>query len=238
MAQTIEVAVVRVFADATGAHGNELGIIRSSSVTEGREQTIALGLGFSETVFVDALGPAVGDASAAQSRGATIRIFTPAQELPFAGHPSVGTAWWLAAQGDPVGVLHERAGDVAVSADGDVVWITAKAAWAPEFEWHPLGAVGEVDAIDPGVFTGGHHYAYAWIDESAGRLRARMFAPDMGIPEDEATGAAAVRVTAELGRDLHISQGVGSELMTALAGDDRIRVGGRTVYDRTITVSL
>src|SRR4051812_39295215 len=135
MAQTIEVVVVRVFADATGANGNELGIIRSSSATEGREQTIALGLGFSETVFVDAIGTAVDDASAAQSRGATIRIFPPARELPFAGHPSVGTAWWLAHQGNPVGVLHERAGDVEVSDDGDVVWITAKAAWAPEFEW-------------------------------------------------------------------------------------------------------
>jgi predicted PhzF superfamily epimerase YddE/YHI9 len=235
MAETIEVVVVRVFADATGGHGNELGIIRSSTLTEGREQTIALGLGFSETVFVDAIGPV--DAPE-QGRAASIRIFTPARELPFAGHPSVGTAWWLAHEGDPVTVLRERAGEVEVRTDGDTTWITARADWAPEFEWHAFESIDEVDAIDPAVFTDGHHYAYAWVDESAGRLRARMFAPDMGIPEDEATGAAAVRVTARLGRDLHISQGTGSELVTALADDDRIRVGGRTVYDRTITVAL
>jgi predicted PhzF superfamily epimerase YddE/YHI9 len=244
MGQTIEVVVVRVFADATGGHGNELGIIQSSALTVGREQTIALGLGFSETVFVDAIGPAdtIGSADAARSatqqgRAASIRIFTPARELPFAGHPSVGTAWWLAHEGDPVAVLRERAGDVEVREDGDITWITARADWAPEFEWHPFASPAEVDAIDPAVFTDGHHYAYAWVDESAGRLRSRMFAPDMGIPEDEATGAAAVRVTAKLGRDLHISQGTGSELVTALADDDRIRVGGRTVYDRTFSVA-
>nr|WP_280368260.1 PhzF family phenazine biosynthesis protein [Nocardia abscessus] len=27
-------------------------------------------------------------------------MYTPTVELPFAGHPSVGTAWWFAAQGD------------------------------------------------------------------------------------------------------------------------------------------
>ena len=91
MAETIDVVVVRVFTDDRGANGNELGILRSSPATHNREQEIATGLGFSETVFVDEVGP-----DAPEGRGATIRIFTPASELPFAGHPSVGTAWWLA----------------------------------------------------------------------------------------------------------------------------------------------
>jgi predicted PhzF superfamily epimerase YddE/YHI9 len=233
MAETVEVVVVRVFADENGGHGNELGIIRSSALTEGREQTIATGLGFSETVFVDAVGPQDAD-----GRAASIRIFTPATELPFAGHPSVGTAWWLAHEETPVAVLREKAGDVAVAADDETTWITARAEWAPEFEWIPLGTPAEVDALDPAVFTDGHHYAYAWIDEDAGHIRSRMFAPSMGIAEDEATGAAAVRVTALLGRDLRISQGTGSELVTGLAGEGRIRVGGRTVFDRTVTVAL
>jgi predicted PhzF superfamily epimerase YddE/YHI9 len=231
----IEVVVVRVFVDADGAYGNELGIVRSSALTDGREQTIATGLGFSETVFVDAV-----DAPSAEGRAASIRIFTPAHELPFAGHPSVGTAWWLADRGTPVTVLREKAGDVEVATDddGETTWITARADWAPEFAWIPLPTPAEVDALDPAAFTDGHHYAYAWIDEAAGRLRSRMFAPEMGIVEDEATGAAAVRVTAELGRGLRISQGAGSELVTALVGDDRVRVGGRTVFDRVQTVAL
>ena len=65
-----------------------------------------------------------------------------------------------------------------------------------------------------------------------------MFAPAMGIIEDEATGAAAVALTARLGRGLWISQGEGSELVTELLADGRVRVGGRTVYDRTIEVAL
>jgi len=235
MAETIEVVVVRVFADVNGAYGNELGIVRSSALTAGREQTIATGLGFSETVFVDAV-----DAPSAAERAASIRIFTPARELPFAGHPSVGTAWWLADQGTPVNVLREKAGDVEVTTDDEaaMTWVTARADWAPDFAWIPLPTPAEVDALDPTSFTDGHHYAYAWIDEASGRLRSRMFAPEMGIAEDEATGAAAVRVTAELGRDLRISQGAGSELVTERAGDDRVRVGGRTVFDRVQRVTL
>ncbi|MFC3298019.1 hypothetical protein ACFOD2_17770 [Clavibacter michiganensis subsp. insidiosus] len=34
-----------------------------------------------------------------------------------------------------------------------------------------------------------------------------MFAPALGVPEDEATGSAALRLTARLGRDLRITQG-------------------------------
>ncbi len=235
MDETIEVVVVRVFIDERGTNGNELGIIRSSAVTEGREQPIASALGFSETVFVDALA---SDAPGGGS--ASIRIFTPASELPFAGHPSVGTAWWLGHEGTPVTVLRERAGDVVASYDHDTetTWITARPEWTPSFAWLPLASPAEVDALDPFAFADGQHYAYAWIDEEAGHLRSRMFAPAMGIVEDEATGAAAVALTARLGRDLTIEQGEGSQLRTELVGDGTIRVGGYTVYDRTISATL
>ncbi|MFF2050200.1 PhzF family phenazine biosynthesis protein [Leifsonia sp. NPDC058194] len=230
MDELIEVVVVRVFTDERGANGNELGIVQSSPATAQREQAIATALGFSETVFLDAVH--------SDARAADLRIFTPARELPFAGHPSVGTAWWLADRRTPVDVLHEKAGEVAVTVDDDTAWITARAEWAPEFEWLPLQSPADVDALDPSAFTSGHHYAYAWIDEAEGRLRARMFAPDMGIVEDEATGAAAVSITAKLGRALHISQGEGSELRTEVLADGYVRVGGTTVYDRTIDVTL
>ena len=228
----IEVVVVRVFTDERGTNGNELGIVTSSPATAGREQDIAAALGFSETVFIDALDESGGIA--------TIRIFTPAAELPFAGHPSVGTAWWLAHERTPVGALAEKAGDVAVSVDldADEAAIDARAEWAPAFTWLPLATPADVDALDPFSFTEGQHYAYAWIDEAAGTLRARMFAPAMGIVEDEATGAAAVAITAKLGRALRITQGEGSELVTKPLGEGLIRVGGTVVYDRTIDATL
>lgn len=228
--ETIEVVVVRVFTNESGRNGNELGIVRSTPATIAREQEIATALGFSETVFLDAVDPS--------GRAARIRIFTPGKELPFAGHPSVGTAWWLSDRRTPVDVLHEAAGDVEVAVDDDVAWITARPDWTPSFDWLPLDSPAEVEALDPFSFSDGQHYAYAWIDEDAGSLRARMFAPEMGIVEDEATGAAAIALTARLGRSLSILQGEGSDLATELLADGRVRVGGTTVYDRTIEATL
>lgn len=232
MDETIDVVVVRVFTDESGRNGNELGIVQSSEATAAREQEIATALGFSETVFVDAVDE--------PGRAASIRIFTPAKELPFAGHPSVGTAWWLADRRTPVDVLHEAAGDVdvLVDLDDDTAWITARPEWTPEFEWLALASPEDVEALDPFAFTTGQTYAYAWIDEAAGSIRARMFAPAMGIVEDEATGAAAVALTARLGRALSILQGEGSDIATEPVGDGRVRVGGTTVYDRTIEATL
>ncbi|GAA2055945.1 PhzF family phenazine biosynthesis isomerase [Leifsonia soli] len=219
-----------MFTDESGRNGNELGIVTSSPATASREQDIANALGFSETVFVDEVDE--------PGRAARIRIFTPAKELPFAGHPSVGTAWWLADRRTPVDVLREPAGEVEVAVAVDTAWITARAEWTPAFEWLELKSPEDVDALDPFAFTSGQHFAYAWIDEAAGTLRARMFAPEMGIIEDEATGAAAIALTARLGRPLSILQGEGSQLATEPLGDGRIRVGGTTVYDRTIDATL
>lgn len=230
MDETIDVVVVRVFTNESGRNGNELGIVQSSEATAAREQEIATALGFSETVFVDAVDE--------PGRTASIRIFTPAKELPFAGHPSVGTAWWLADRGTPVDVLGEAAGEVEVAVDDDTAWITARPEWTPEFEWLALASPEDVEALDPFAFTTGQTYAYAWIDEEAGSIRARMFAPAMGIVEDEATGAAAVALTARLGRALSILQGEGSDIATEPLGDGRIRVGGSVVYDRTIEATL
>jgi predicted PhzF superfamily epimerase YddE/YHI9 len=77
---------------------------------------------------------------------------------------------------------------------------------------------------------------WAWADEPAGRVRARMFGPSVGMPEDEATGAAAVMLTTDLGRDLEITQGRGSRLLTTHEGDGWATVGGRVVADGGRTV--
>lgn len=217
---------MRVFVNDAGEFGNELGIIPSSDASRGREQEIAAELGFSETVFLEGIPDGV----------ATIRIFTPASELPFAGHPSVGTAWWLANRGTPVTVLRETAGDVAVRTTGGATWIAGKAEWAPAFRWVSVSAPSDVDAADADAVETGPDYVYAWIDESAGTLRSRMFAPVLGVPEDEATGAAAVAITALLGRNLDIHQGRGSRIATRQLEDGYVEIGGRTVFDRSITL--
>jgi len=219
--------VVRVFTTPDGRLGNGLAIIDASSATAGREQALAERLGLSETVFV-------GD----RANGvASIRIFTPAVELPFAGHPTVGTAWWLHSQGTPVDTLRVTAGDVRVRVDGEVIWIRAKGAWAAAFEWHVLDSADQVAATDPASFPDGYHYVYAWTDEPAGHVRSRMFAPAYAIAEDQATGAAAARLTWELGRDLTITQGLGSQLFTHRLDSEWVEVGGRTCFDRTVEVT-
>ncbi|MDJ0391757.1 PhzF family phenazine biosynthesis protein [Rhodococcus sp. G-MC3] len=222
---SLEVAVVRVFTDDTGQHGNELGIVWADAVPTRDRQALATDLGFSETIFYSSDG----------STRASATIYTPAAPLPFAGHPTVGLSWWLRERGTPLETLSVPAADLAVRYDADLTWIRAKAEWAPVFDIHPVASVDEVDAADPSSFTEGHHYVWAWTDRDAGAIRSRMFAPDMGITEDEATGSAAVRISAELSRSLAIRQGSGSQLFTGYS-TEWIEVGGRTVGDRTITL--
>jgi PhzF family phenazine biosynthesis protein len=77
--------VVDVFADRPGA-GNPLGVVLDAEGWDTtRMQAFSAWTNLSETIFF--LPPTAPDASY------RIRIFTPRQELPFAGHPSVGAAW-------------------------------------------------------------------------------------------------------------------------------------------------
>ena len=72
---------------------------------------------------------------------------------------------------------------------------------------------------------------WAWLDEGAGLLRARVFPVQLGIAEDEATGGAAVVLCAQLGRPIEIRQGLGSVLHVRPAPDGRVELGGRVELD-------
>lgn len=199
-----QLQVLRVFLGPDGGGGNPLGVfLDGGAIDPGDRQAVAHELGFSETVFVDEVAGAA----------ARIAIFTPAAELPFAGHPTVGTAWLLARIGQPVDTLLVRAGRVVTWQDDERSWIRARAAWVHRFEIRELPTVAEVDAQHGGPLGAPGFYAWAWEDEAAGRLRSRYFPTDYGIVEDEATGAAAVVMGDRLGRPLTIRQGVGSELL-------------------------
>jgi predicted PhzF superfamily epimerase YddE/YHI9 len=68
---------------------------------------------------------------------------------------------------------------------------------------------------------------WAWADEAAGVVRARVFPRALGILEDEATGAAALRLCDALGRAIDIRQGEGSRLLARPGAGGTVEVGGR-----------
>ncbi len=212
--------VLRVFVGPDGRGGNPLGVFQDGAAIErSRRQAVAAELGFSETVFVDER----------DAETATMRIFTPAAELPFAGHPTVGTAWLLAEGGAPGITLRPPAGAVATWREGERTWIRARAAWVHDFAIAQLASAAEVEALEGPPPDETNLYVWAWEDEAAGLLRARYFPIAFGIAEDEATGAAAVRMGDRLGRPLVIRQGVGSEILVRPGPDGTIEIGGRVV---------
>lgn len=206
--------LLRVFVGPGGTGGNLLAVfLEGSEVPEGERQGIAAALGYSETVFVD-------DAS----RG-VVRIYTPASELPFAGHPLVGTAWLLAKVGRLNDVLRPPGGEVATWTRDDLTWIRGLPEWAPDFEFVELpspAAVVSFDDAGPDSLL----YVWSWEDESAGTIRARVLPRVFGIEEDEATGSGALRLAARLGRSIEIHQGVGSLLSARPGPEGSTEVGG------------
>ncbi|TWD82277.1 PhzF family phenazine biosynthesis protein [Kribbella amoyensis] len=212
---TVAVDVVRVFVDPSGDFGNPLGIVDGTRVPPADRRELAARLGYSETVYVD--DPATG----------RLQIFAATGEMAFAGHPTVGVAWWLRTQGYPADVLHVPAGEVPVRHDGDLTSVRAHATWGSTFEWHQLPTPDDVLAADPAQYEAGHTFLWSWQDEQQGTIRARMFAPAMGVREDEATGSAVTQLTARLGRDLTVVQGAGSHLLTTYLDPDWVTVGGR-----------
>jgi predicted PhzF superfamily epimerase YddE/YHI9 len=205
----VTVDVLRVFT-RDGEGGNHLGVVSElEELDTAAMQAIAHGLGFSETVFLDpaAVSPFV-------------RIFTPAAELPFAGHPLVGTAWWLAGRGRSEVVLRCGVGPVRSRREAGLTWIDAPSdqrvvpsgldppGWPAVVEaWEVrmplryhllrLGSPGEVAELAVPEPPLAEVMAWAWVDPERS-VKARFFAPGVGVPEDPATGSAAVALAALL----------------------------------------
>lgn len=221
--------------------GNPLAVVLDADgLSSEQMQRVAREFNQSETVFVlKSQNPA---------HSAMIRIFTPARELPFAGHPTVGAAALLAeiktpsSSHDALVVLEQTIGTVRVG-----VKLRAGAASFAEFDAPKLpaeaGGLPPVDRLAAGLdlipseigfenhrptcYAAGNafafvpvatleaigrarisaaHWAQAFQDQgfvgaylytrhcqhTANAFRVRMFAPDVGVPEDPATGSAAV----------------------------------------------
>jgi trans-2,3-dihydro-3-hydroxyanthranilate isomerase len=223
-----------VFTD-TRFGGNQLAVLpEAAGLSDQRMQQVAREFNFSETAFV--LPPELGQAR-------RVRIFTPAVEVPFAGHPNIGTAFVLATMGAFGSIdgtititFEEKAGLVPITirrregrlwcelsaperlslgktvaaetlasavslAPNDVVATTHPPRVASvglpflvaELEDRAALARARVNAAGfdaiaaQGITPDVHLYTRSADDFD---IRARMFAPFDGVPEDPATGSA------------------------------------------------
>ena len=167
------------------------------------------------------------------ARTGRIRIYTPGRELAFAGHPTVGTAWLLAEVGHAGDELRVPAGPVPTWVEGDRRWVRARPEWIHPITLAELPSTEAVEALEGPPDGEPSWYAWAWQVGRPGAIRSRYFAGAVGIAEDEATGAAAVVITAQPGPGLEILQGRGSRLSTRFTADGSVELGGRVVLDET-----
>jgi PhzF family phenazine biosynthesis protein len=118
----VKLALIDVFGSAP-LRGNPLAVVTGGDALDADEMlALTQWLGFSETTFL--LAPAHPDADY------KVRIFYPGGELPFAGHPTLGTCHaWLAAGGSPRrdGIVVQECGVglVEVKQDGDLLAFAA-----------------------------------------------------------------------------------------------------------------
>ena len=170
--------------------GNPLAVVLDSEgLDDARMQAIAREFNLSETVFV--LAPK------SKVNAARIRIFTPARELPFAGHPTIGAACLIAharapdllAARDLRIVLEEEVGDVvclvrhgkgrALAADFEVPLLPERLDLAIPSDAEIAGALGlepgdiGFDRHRPSLFSAGAPYLFVPIRSLAAIARAR-----------------------------------------------------------------
>ena len=121
MVKPLHLSIVDVF--AVGKYtGNQLAVFRNGQGLSAEEmQNIAREMHFSETTFILSAEPERG--------GYAVRIFTPTQEVPFAGHPTLGTAFIIQQDmlKEPVAsvTLNLQIGQIPVSFDRtqDILWM-------------------------------------------------------------------------------------------------------------------
>jgi trans-2,3-dihydro-3-hydroxyanthranilate isomerase len=125
----LDLFVVSVFVqDGPLNGGNPLAVFpEAGDLDTSRMQAIARTMNLSETTFV----------TGAEPDGYDVRIFTPREELPFAGHPTIGTAWTLRHLGvvkaDDI-TQRSRVGPTPVRAEDQVLWFERPGTVDPDVE--------------------------------------------------------------------------------------------------------
>jgi trans-2,3-dihydro-3-hydroxyanthranilate isomerase len=220
--ESLAYEIVDVFTDLPFA-GNPLAVVFGADhLAAAQMRSLAVEFNLSETVFV--LPPTTPEATY------RVRIFTPASELPFAGHPSVGAAVTQMRRGlfEPGDVIQECGAGllpVRVTANGSATLhggaptVSAPLDPAPLLQAIGLSADDHVGAAPRRAGCGlefpylsvrpealaraagdaalarrlgvGDVSVFAW-DPATRTARTRVFVPGLGVPEDPATGSAAL----------------------------------------------
>jgi len=158
--------LVNVFAEVPLA-GNPLCVFEDGSRLDDQTmQALALQFNLSETTFIL---PA-----AASGATARVRIFTPTFEMPFAGHPTLGTAHVvrdLLGAGDRV-TLDMKAGVIPVTAEGDVWTLEANAP-----DWRSAGITRGQLAEMLGLDDGDVREGARWVDTGSEQLIVPLASP-------------------------------------------------------------
>jgi len=167
MTSTLKFRIVNVFAESPLA-GNPLCVFEDGSgIDAATMQALALQFNLSETTFLLPV----------EEPGATrrVRIFTPTFEMPFAGHPTLGSAHVVRALtgcGDQV-ALQMQAGVIPVTAAGDVWTLQANAP-----TWHDPGVARADWAAMLGVCAEDVLDGALWVDTGSEQLIIPLATPE------------------------------------------------------------
>lgn len=214
-----QIYVLRVFVNEKGEYGNPVAVVVDEYQRLDRiiRQRMALKSGLSEVVFINS------------KRETRISIYSPKREIAFAGHAAVGASYFFyKVWKDNIHELNCIDGPVDTWQEEGLTWVRGKLKSAPEWNLKQLESAAEVESLtvkDTSSFE--HTMVWSWIDEEKGQVRARTFAPDWGIVEDEANGSGAMRLAALLKRDLTIRHGKGSLIYARPDGSSYAQIGGR-----------
>ena len=210
---------IYVFVNKKGQFGNPLGIVidDQQKLNKIERQKIAAKLNYSETVFVDDLNSPL------------VSIFNPTDDMDFSGYAVLGSAYFLKhILGKKFASIRCGTQQVTVTEDNQLIWITAPLAIMPPWNFKQLKTAKEIEQLTKEEFSNQKHLVvWAWIDEKKNLIRARTFAPDWGIPEDEANGSGAMRLATKLNQSLKIIHGLGSEIFAAPVDKNSAKLGGR-----------
>ena len=178
--------------------GNQLAIFPDSALDDATMQRVARELNLAESVFLTR-----GQDGAA----ANVRIFTPLREMPFAGHPTIGTSIaiveelkWVPA-GTYAFVLRERIGDVPISIDTGpphVAWLTTPpVSFEATIDCAPAAAMLGLDAsavradLEPQIAGAGAPFLYIALTDTTAVDRAVL---DEGAMRNSAIAGSIVGV--------------------------------------------
>ncbi len=225
MSKGKRIHILRVFVNEEKKFGNPVGIVldEKQEISMKDRQCIATNLGFSESVFINNID--IGN----------VNIFNP-QEEDFAGHALVGTSYFInRILKKPLSFLECLGSRVSTWQEHGATWIRADLKNTPPWSHEQLQNASLVDtlSISQSIFKK-PTMVWAWLDQGKGIVRARTFASDWGIPEDEANGSGSMQLAAILGQQLEIHHGKGSIIYAKPAKAGSADVGGRVEEDPSL----